>query len=181
MNEKIINLLAILWFLFQFIIVFIYGALIPIFGILTSIIFWQILTELGYFVAYKLGFHSTSDEKSISDGKGGRLPFPNFVSNTLNYLEKKASLTNFERVMRLIFSLSFSVVLTLYLILGIAFLSNLAKLGNYQFLIVFMICWFLSLLLWKGYQRLFAYIFRLDIAWKENNRPVFVRLDRKIK
>lgn len=95
-------------------------------------------------------------------------PFPYFIENSNSYLDKRTSLTKFERVIRIVFALSFAELLFIYISLGFYFIPH----PNETINIVYLIIGFLFL---KGYQHFFAYIFRLEISWKENNRPFFVK------
>ena len=181
MNPKKMSVLVPFWLLIQFILVFIYLVSIPIFGVLTSVIFWQILTELGYYFAFKLGFHSTPNGKTALVGTAQYFPIPDFIENTDEYLRKINMLTTYERFIRIVFSLSFSMIVTIYLLLVFSFANKFIELGKYYFIIFCMVSWGVSFLSWRGYQRLFAYVFRLDIAWKENRRPVFIRRTKQSK
>lgn len=183
MNKNKINLVATVWVLFQFIAFIIYISTSSMFGMLFCFIFWQILTESGYFLAFKLGFHSTPEGRSVFAG-GGSLPFPDFIENSESYLNKRMSLTNFERIIRIVFALSFAELLFIYIFLGFYFMPHPKDTTDTMYLIYGIIFWILGLLLWRGYQHFFAYVFRLEIAWKENNRPFFVKstsIKRRIK
>jgi len=153
-----------------------YISFFSVFGTLTSVIFWQVLTEIGYFMCFKLGYHSTANGKSVSNGKGGRVNFPDYVKNTESYLKKRMSLTLFERVMRLVYSLGKSLILTIFVLIFLLNLYNhTAELEKYTFLIYNLILSLLGYLILKAYERFFIYIFRLEVAWRENNRPFFIR------
>lgn len=102
-------------------------------------------------------------------------PFPYFIENSNSYLDKRTSLTKFERVIRIVFALSFAELLFIYISLGFYFIPHPNETINIVYLIIRFLFWILSLFLWKGYQHFFAYIFRLEISWKENNRPFFVK------
>ena len=175
MSQRKFKFVVFLWCTFQFILWFLYmnffGKYIVCF--LFTFVFWQILTEAGYYLAFKLGYHSTPEGKTVSNGRGGRLQFPDFVKNDQEYLIRRRNLTRKEKRIRLIFSMTCAAILSIFLIGSLGLFTTLSSANNFLSLIIFVLILLAVFGIWKGYQVLFRRVFNLEIAWKENNRPVF--------
>lgn len=182
-SKKIINLSAFLWIIGQFIVVFLYLAWIHGNSIIAFCLFpvvWQILTETGYSLARFLGYHSTAYGKTLSNGNGGRLPFPDFVPNTPSYTARYFDLSTSDKFLRLVFASSCAFIIGILMTCELAIILNLKEYGELLSIIIFLFLWLVLILVWKGYQRLFAHVFGLKIIWYENSRPVFKKIvDRK--
>lgn len=164
-----------LWCPFQFILWFLYMNFFAKYTVcfLFTFVVWQILTETGYYLAFKLGYHSTPEGKTVSNGRGGRIQFPDFVKNDQKYLIRRRNLTRKEKKIRLIFSMTCAAILSIFLIGSLGLFTTLSAANNLLLVIFFLSILLISLGIWKGYQVIFRRVFNLEIAWKENNRPVF--------
>lgn len=177
-ENRYIQFAAVLYsamqFIATFIIFYLLGKLSALLAVFSLFLIWQILTELGYFWAYKRGWHSTAKGKDLVSYQGS-LPFPDFVKNDENYLKQRSNLTTYARMMRLVFSFSCAFVLNFYYVLVITVITqtHLVDIGKILFTVSCLAMWGISLFIWFGYKRLFPKIFRLKITWLENNRPFF--------
>ncbi|GAK31576.1 hypothetical protein WOSG25_110540 [Weissella oryzae SG25] len=171
--EKTLKLIVFFWCIFQSIVVCMYLSTFAntVLGLMLSSLIWQIMTELGYALANYLGYRSTAKGKTVSNGKGGRIPFPDFIPNSFDYITQLSNLTKKEKLMRIFFSLSCSIILGILGILGLGILGTSDE--NPLFIFGWLILFYLLIVIWKIYQRLFSKIFKLKIAWYENSRPVF--------
>ncbi|EGO2596445.1 hypothetical protein ACQUMI_001862 [Enterococcus faecalis] len=175
MSQWKFKFVVFLWCPFQVILFLLY---MNFFGkytvcVLLTFVVWQILTEVGYYFAFKLGYHSTPEGKRVSDGRGGRMQFPDFVKNDQEYLIRRRNLTRKEKRIRFIFSMTCAAILSIFFIGSLVLFTTLSSANNFLSLIIFVLILWAALGIWNGYQVLFRRVFNLEIAWKENNRPVF--------
>lgn len=175
MSQRKFKFVVFLWCLFQFILWWGYVAVSCTYTVcfLFAFIIWQILTEVGYYLAFKLGYHSTPEGKTVSDGRGGRMQFPEFVKNDQEYLIRRRNLTRKEKSLRLIFSMTCAAILSVFIISSLSLFATLSSVNDFLSLMIFAVIFLTAFGIWKGYQVIFRRVFNLEIAWKENNRPVF--------
>ncbi|EGO6739838.1 hypothetical protein NFW93_002048 [Enterococcus faecalis] len=174
-SHRKFKFVVFLWCVFQFILWFLYMNFFAKYTVcfLFTFVVWQILTEVGYYLAFKLGYHSTPEGKTVSNGRGGRIQFPDFVKNDQEYLIRRRSLTRREKRIRLLFSMTCAAILSIFVISLLSLFTTLRSANNFLSLIIFVLILLMVFGIWKGYQVIFQLVFNLEIAWKENNRPVF--------
>lgn len=172
MSQWKFKFVVFLWCAFQFILWFLYMNFFGKYTVcfLFTFVIWQILTETGYYLAFKLGYHSTPEGKTVSNG---RLQFPDFVKNDQEYLIRRRSLTKREKIIRVTFSMTCAAILSIFLIGSLGLFTTLSSANNLLSLIIFLLILLAAFGIWKGYQVIFRRLFNLEIAYKENNRPIF--------
>ncbi|MDR0297575.1 MAG: hypothetical protein LBI11_02865 [Streptococcaceae bacterium] len=132
---------------------------------------WQGLTELGYFIAYKKGFHSTAEGHTYRG-----VSFPRFISNSADYLKKREDLTVYAKRMRLVFAFSCAFFLGVYFIVFASLLTQMNPAAAPFLLFTLLMASLVGgEIIWWGYKRVFARVFGLKIVWLENKRPFFER------
>ncbi|WP_367369252.1 hypothetical protein [Pediococcus ethanolidurans] len=138
------------------------------FGLATPILLS--LSELSYWIIYKLGWHSTVSGRKIFLRRN-TLQIPIFVKTDVAYQQRRQQITKRARCLYTIFIVTRIIITTVLVSIFMVLME--ANLESIFGIIIILVGIFLVFSFWATYQVNFIKIFHLKIIQTENNRPHF--------